>query len=499
MSTVSSFDPRTGLPSGKIDETTPAEVDQLVRQAGRAGPELARTSPKTRRRWLHAVATTLEEHREELVALADSETALGTLRLTGEVARAADQLRFYGDVAVEGSFIDATVDEATATTPRLVRVNRPLGPVAVFGASNFPFAFSVLGNDTASALAVGCPVLIKAHPAHPLLSARLADLAMRALAATDAPQGTLGLVTGHEAGVALVRADAVSAVAFTGSQAGGMALWRLANERKVVIPVYAEMGTVNPVVVTRSAATDMADVARGFVASFTLGSGQFCTKPGLLLVPAGHDGAAQVGGALAEAAPRPVMLTESISRSLDQGLDELTAAGASVVHSEPGDGRGWSGRAAVLKASVEDIVQGSRILEECFGPTAVVVEYNTDDELRTVLSRLQGSLAASVITGYPDPDASWIIAQLASSAGRVAVNDWPTGVACTWAQQHGGPWPATSSPAHTSVGAGALHRFVRPVTFQSTPNAWLPPEAQDSNPWGLPRRINGAAAGRGGM
>ncbi|MEV5987879.1 aldehyde dehydrogenase family protein [Streptomyces sp. NPDC052051] len=491
--TTTSFRPYDGRPVGSVADTPADVVRAVVEQAVDAAPAVAGVAPARRRDWLRAVADGVERHAEELIALADEETGLGVARLTSEVARCADQLRFYGEVAAEGSYLGVTVDGATAASPRLVRVNQPLGPVAVFGASNFPFAFSVLGNDTASALAAGCPVVVKAHPAHVTLSVRLALIAEGALRAAGAPEGTFALVTGREAGVDLVRAEGVAAVAFTGSQAGGLALWRLANERERVIPVYAEMGTVNPVVVTRAAAASrMEDVARGFVGSFTLGAGQFCTKPGLLLVPAGHDAARVVGDALAQAAPRSVMLTEEIAASVERGLGDLVAAGAAVVRDVPGADGGWGARAAVLSAPISALRTGSRLLEECFGAVALVVEYADEREVRAALGVLQGSLAGTVVTGDDaDPDAPWLVEALTRTVGRVTVNDWPTGVAYTWAQQHGGPWPATSNAAATSVGAAALDRFVRPVTYQSAPDAWLPLAARADNPWGLPRRVDG--------
>lgn len=492
---VTSYDPRTGAARGTVEETPAAEVAAVLRRARSAAPYVAGASPAERRSWLHAVADALVAHTDELAALADGETALGLPRLTGEVARAAAQLRFYGDVAAEGSYVGVTIDRATATTPRLVRVNRPVGPVAVFGASNFPFAFSVLGNDTGSALAAGCPVVAKAHPAHPELTVRQVEIARTALARAGAPDGAFDVVAGHRAGVELVQAPEVAAVAFTGSQAGGLALWRLANQREVVIPVFAEMGTVNPVVVTRDRAPDIAAVAEGLVGSFTLGNGQFCTKPGLLLAPSGSGAAAAVAAALRAqtAGPvEPVMLTEAIAGSVRTGIDELVAGGATLVGGVGGDGAGWTAPAAVLSAEVTALKPGSRLLEECFGPVLVVVEYTTDDELRQAITHLQGSLAATVVAGTAeDPQAPWVLEALSQQAGRVTVDDWPTGVAFTWAQQHGGPWPSTTAPAATSVGAHALDRFVRPVTFQSAEDAWLPPEARGDNPWRLPRRVDG--------
>ncbi len=492
MSAVTSYDPRTGEAVSTAEETTPERVAEVVDLAAGAAAAVAAAAPGERRAWLHRIADALEARQDELAAHADRETALGLARLSGEVTRAADQLRFYGDVAVEGSYLGVTIDEATATRARIVRVNRPLGPVAVFGASNFPFAFSVLGNDTGAALAAGCPVVVKAHPAHVGLSHLQAEIAREALAEAGAPVGTFGMVNGHQAGVELVRAAAISAVAFTGSQAAGLALWRLANERDVVIPVYAEMGTVNPVVVTRAGARDLGTVATGLVGSFTLGHGQFCTKPGLLLAPAGVGAAAAVAGALRDAAPSPSMLTESIASSVRNGLAAMQDAGSEVVEMLDPATSGWPAPAAVLRADLAALGPGSRLLEECFGAVLLVCEYDGDEELDDALANLQGALAASLITGgADDPQAAALLDRLSRKVGRVVVDGWPTGVAFTWAQQHGGPWPSTSVPSATSVGAQGLGRFVRPVAFQSAHDSWLPPEAQSDNPLQVPRRVNG--------
>lgn len=490
---VASYDPRTGAVVATAAETSPDGLAELTGRAALAASRTAAASPRERRDWLSGLADALEAHRDELAALAESETALGLERLTGEVTRTANQLRFYGDVAVEGSYLGVTVDPATATSPELVRVNRPLGPVAVFGASNFPFAFSVLGNDTGAALAAGCPVLVKAHQAHLGLSLRQAEIAREALAAAGAPAGIFDIVVGRAAGVQLVQAPEVTAVAFTGSQGGGLALWRLANQREVVIPVYAEMGTVNPVVVTRAAAVDMASVAAGFVGSFTLGHGQFCTKPGLMLAPSGSGAAQAVAAALRDAAPNPVMLTRAIADSVSEGITEMADAGAEVVDRlDPSAVRGWAAPAAVLRADIGALEPGSRLLEECFGAVVLVCEYDSDGQLADALSTLQSSLAASVITGDEhDPQAPDLVSALSQKVGRVAVNDWPTGVAVTWAQQHGGPWPSTSVPSATSVGAHGLARFVRPVAYQSAHDSWLPVEARRDNPWDVPRRVAG--------
>lgn len=490
-----SRDARTGAVLTQVATSTPEQVRDAVARAAAAAPAVAAAPPAERRRWLAAVADALEEPRTaaELLAVSDRESALGETRLAGEIARCAGQLRFYGDVAAEGSYLRATVDHATATSPDLRRMQVPLGPVAVLGASNFPFAFGALGNDTGSALAAGCPVVAKAHPAHPATSALLAGVATAALAAAGAPDGVFGLVAGFAAGEALVTAPEVGAVAFTGSHRGGTALWRLANQREVVVPVYAEMGTVNPVVMTAAAAAGRAaEVAAGFVGSFTLGTGQFCTKPGLLLAPTGHGVPARVAAALDAAGPSGWLLTEGIAAAFAAGVADLVGAGAEVLGRVAGPSGGWSGDATVLGAPASALKPGSRLLEECFGPVAVVAEYADRAELEQVLATLPGALAASVMPGGPDdPETPELVAALARRVGRVAVDDWPTGVAFTWAQQHGGPWPATTVPGATSVGAAALDRFTRPVTWQSTPQPALPPALRDDNPWRLPRRVDG--------
>lgn len=487
-----SFDPMTGTVNGTVPHTSAAGLAEILARAAEAAPVAAAVSPHVRRTWLHAVAAGVVRHAAELVPVAQAETALGVDRLRGELDRMAGQLRFYADVAAEGSFLRATIDAPSPTNPPLASVHWPLGPVAVFGASNFPFAFGLLGNDTASALAAGCPVIAKAHPAHPLLSRRLGEIARHALHDAGAPSGIFDVVFGFEVGARLVQAEPVRAIAFTGSQRGGLRLWGLANRRDVVVPVFAEMGTVNPVVVTAAASGRMAELAHGFVESFTLGSGQYCTKPGLLFAPRGADAPRLVSEAVGAAAPRAVMLTEDIAGGVTRGVPELCAAGAAVVGTVQGPDAGWSAETTVLAAPIEAIREGSRLLEECFGPVAIVVEYADGAELAGALTALQGALAASVFGGgKTDPDLDGLLRLLMDKVGRIIVDGWPTGVAYTWAQQHGGPWPATTRPATTSVGAAAVDRFLRPVAFQATPDHLLPPPLQAKNPWRLPRRVDG--------
>jgi NADP-dependent aldehyde dehydrogenase len=353
----------------------------------------------------------------------------------------------------------------------------------------------VIGHDVASALGAGCPVVVKAHPAHPRLSVRLAALVSEALAGAGAPEGSYALVVGFDAGLQLVDAAEVTAVAFTGSQGGGMALVQRAAARGV--PVFAEMGTVNPVFVTTDAAAHGEDIAAGFVGSFTLGAGQFCTKPGLLFAPAGAGIFDAVRAEIARA-PRAPLLSAGIARGYRAGLAQLAEAAATVTATvatagtagESGDGYAVDPQAILVR--LEDLHPGSRLLEECFGPVALVCEYEDAGRALDALTRLQPSLVASVFTGgLGDKESGEIVRRLLGQVGRVALNAWPTGVATSWSQQHGGPWPATSRSDATSVGAGALGRFVRPVAVQNAEPSHLPMALHPENPWRIPRRIDG--------
>lgn len=490
---VTSYAPRTGDAVRSAPVTTPEDLAHITESAALADKIMRETSPDDRKQWLRTLADALEAAREELVVLADTETALGSARLDGEFDKLVQQTRFYGDVAAEGSYLGVTIDDAVAGAQSLVRINRPLGPVAVFGASNFPFVLGVLGHDTSAAIAAGCPVVVKAHTAHIGLSLRLAEIAGDSLTRAGAPEGIFAIVVGRDAGTALVRAPETKAVAFTGSQAGGLALWRLANDRPVPIPVYAEMGTVNPIVVTSTAESLFDDIAKGFVATFTQSGGQYCTKPGLMFAPTGWNAAERVAAALRETAPSPVMLTRAIADSVQEGLHELRNAGAGVIAEIAGPGVGFSASAAVLAIDIDALRPGSRFVEECFGPVAVVCEYASVEELTAALENLQGSLVSAVFTGTEatDLDVPVLLKTLEHKVGRVVLNGWTTGAPHGWAQQHGGPWPSTSNPSVTSIGAAALERFVRPITFQGVNDEWLPEVARRDNPYSVSRRVNG--------
>lgn len=472
----------------------PADLDEAARAARAAFGTTVASTAAERASWLRAAADALDAHRDELVPLADEESHLGPVRLTGELARTTAQLRLFADAVIEGSYLEATVDHPDPSTipprPDLRRLLRPLGPVAVFGASNFPFAFSVAGGDTASALATGCPVIVKNHPAHERLGRRTAEIVIAALADAGAPDGVFALVEGHETGVALVQHPEIRAVGFTGSLHGGRALFDLANGRPDPIPFYGELSAVNPVLITPSAMAARAEeLAAGLVGSFTLGAGQFCTNPGLVLAPAGSGFAERVAAAVGEAAPVP-MLTEGIAAAFANGLGSLAGHDGVRVVGGTTDQAGGTGSAVVLATTAAAVVADpASLLLECFGPSTLVVEYADVDEALDVVRAVGGSLTASV-HAEPGDDVAGIVAVLSEVAGRVLFAGWPTGVAVSWAQQHGGPWPSTTS-IHTSVGVTAMRRFLRPIAFQDAPEAALPDELKEHNPLGIPRRVDG--------
>ncbi|HEY2576067.1 MAG TPA: aldehyde dehydrogenase (NADP(+)) [Streptosporangiaceae bacterium] len=476
---IQGYDPRTGKPVGEpVLETPAAAVDALVELAASAAGEWGRLAPPLRADALAAVADALDSRASELVALADAETALREARLTGEVARTTGQLRLFAEVLRDGGYLDVVHSPGT---PALRRINRPVGPVAVFAASNFPFAFSVAGGDTASALAAGCPVIVKAHEGHPRTSLLTAEVVSAALAAAGAPSGVFGLVHGVDAGVTLLRNPSLAAAGFTGSARGGLALQRICADREVPIPFFGELGSVNPVVVLPGAASSRADaIASGYAGSLTLGAGQFCTNPGLLFVP--EDAALlDAIAATVSAAPGGPMLSARIHSGFRVAVADLAGYPAvrPLAAGQPGEGP-WAATPRVFQIGLNDFAAGLPALaEERFGPAGLVITYPDLGSLLAVLARLAGNLAACVhldeAAASDVTAARQVLDVLARTAGRVVVNGWPTGVAVAWAQHHGGPWPATTTPAYTSVGAAAIKRWLIPVVYQDCPPALLPP------------------------
>lgn len=518
--TFTALDPRTGAPLAQEHvEASSTDVDAAVAAAVEARPLLAALTLEERATLLETVADALEADADVLVASADMETALGTTRLTGELARTTGQLRAFAGVVREGAHLGVVIEHAdpTATppSPDLRRTMVPLGPVVVFGASNFPLAFGVAGGDTASALAAGCPVIAKAHPSNAGTSALVAAAVGSAVAALDLPRGTFALLqgAGDEVGAALVTHPDVAAVGFTGSLRGGRALTDLAAARAEPIPVFAEMGSHNPVWVTPAAlAARGAAIAAALAASATLGVGQFCTKPSVVFLPSDDAGRADtfistLADAVASVELGPMLdariRTTFTSRS--ERLAEISGViDATVGHADArSDGRATGTaaaddtlgvRAAVLETDLATWVREPDLREECFGPLIVVVRCRAS-ELIGSLDTVPGGLTASIWSEPDDPAdrelAAALVAGASTRVGRVLHDGVPTGVAVSWAQQHGGPYPATTAAGTTSVGMHAVDRFLRPVAYQDLPEPLLPAWLRDDDPWGLPRRVDG--------
>ena len=401
---IQGFDPRTGEPVGEpVPETTDAEVDAAVAAAVAAGPAWA-AFPR-RAEALEAVADALDARAGELAAIADTETALGGERLTGEVARTTGQLRLFAAVLRDGGYADAVVTPAEGVVPDLRRIDRPVGPVAVFAASNFPFAFSVAGGDTASALAAGCPVVVKAHEGHPVTSDVTAEIVAGALASAGAPAGTFGLIHGVQAGLRLLRHPAIAAAGFTGSTGGGLALAKIAAERPVPIPFYGELGSVNPSVVLPGAAFSRpAAIATGYTGSLTLGTGQFCTNPGLLFVPEDVGLLSAIAEAVGASAGG-AMLTGRIFAGFEEAVEEAAEhpGVTELAAGQPGPGP-WGATPRVFQLTLKEFADDIAVLSrERFGPAGLVITYPSVEDLLPVLAALAGNLVGTVHvdTGLP--------------------------------------------------------------------------------------------------
>ncbi len=510
--TFRAVDPARGVPIGpEFPEATEAQVTAAATAAAQAFAATGDLPPAAIAELLEAIAAGLEAIGDELVELADLETALGPTRLTGELARTCGQLRLFATTVREGSHLDVRIDPAdpSATPPRpdLRRLKVARGPVAVFGASNFPLAFSVPGGDTASALAAGCPVVVKAHPSHPATSQRCGEAIAAAVAACGLPGGMFSLLHGRrtEVGRALVLAAPIAAVGFTGSLAGGRALFDLGAARPDPIPVYAEMGSLNPVFLTAAAlAARSEQLAEGFVGSMTLGTGQFCTKPGLVFVPdddAGRRFEQQVAAVLGEQ-PAGALLNAGVLGALDERLGVTRAVDGVQVLAEghPPAGAGSRCAATVLATDLATYRATAELREEHFGPVSLIVRCPTPESMVEVARELPGSLTVSIHVGPGElaedtTSGQEPLAALQAAArgrcGRLIVDQFPTGVAVSPAMHHGGPYPATTDAAHTSVGTAAIERFLRAVCYQNVPAAVLPPALRDDNPLGLPRTIDG--------
>ena len=499
------FNPQTGAALEPIfHSATLEDVDRAAELASEAFAIYGKLPGTEKGRFLRQIAAELELISGELVERAQRETALPEKRLQGEVGRTVGQLRLFAQVVAEGSWVAARIDPAEPKRTPLPRADlrsmlRPLGPVVVFGASNFPLAFSVAGGDTASALAAGNPVIVKAHPAHPGTSELVGQAICRSVVACGLPRGVFALLfdAGTEVGVSLVQHAKVKAVGFTGSLGAGRALMQMAAARPEPIPCFMEMGSSNPFFVLPEALrTRGPQIAKGLFASFTLGTGQFCTKPGLIFLPGNDHGdafVAELVEQVKQAAPA-TMLTQGISRNYARGVERLEAdesvevlARASSVELS-----NEQGMPTLLQVSGQDLRKNRELAHEVFGPSAVIVRYESRAEMLALARDLEGQLTATVqgtdgdVEGYAD-----LLSILEGKAGRLIVNGYPTGVEVCHAMVHGGPYPATSDSGTTSVGSQAIFRFARPVCYQDFPQGALPAELRDENPLGIWRLLNG--------
>jgi alpha-ketoglutaric semialdehyde dehydrogenase len=458
-----------------------------------------KTSGRERAAFLRRIADGIEAIIPEIVDRANRETALPEARLKGEAARTINQLRLFAQVVEEGSWVNARIDPAQPERKPLPRSDirsmlRPLGPVAVFGASNFPLAFSAAGGDTAAAFAAGNPVIVKAHHAHPGTSELVGQVIARAAAECGLPAGVFALLfgPGAEIGAALVEHPNVKAVGFTGSLSGGKALMDRAAARPEPIPCFMEMSSVNPLfVLPQALATRAPQIASGLFASFTLGVGQFCTKPGMVFLPNNADADALVAELkkLVEPAAASPMLTAGIARSYAKGISgRQSQACVQTVGQSAASGAA----PVVFEICGADLVREPELAQEIFGPTTLVIRYENKDEMLALARGLEGQLTATLHASEADLAANTdLIDLLERKAGRLIVNGFPTGVEVCHAMVHGGPYPATSDSRATSVGTYSIYRFVRPVCYQDFPQAALPEELKDSNPLGIMRLVDG--------
>jgi NADP-dependent aldehyde dehydrogenase len=479
-----------------------ADAADVVLRAADASFAAFRAAPaEARARLLEEIAEGILALGDDLLATADAETGLGLPRLTGERARTVNQLRLFASVVREGSWVDARIDQRdakrTPPKPDLRRMLVPIGPVVVFAASNFPLAFSVAGGDTASALAAGCPVILRAHPAHLETSSRVGAAVEAAVARCGLPAGVFSLVVGggHDIGLALVRHPLAQAVAFTGSLRGGRALFDAAAARKEPIPVYAEMGSTNPVFVLPGALAERgAALGAALADSATVGTGQFCTKPGLIFAVEGPglpDFTAALAARVNEKAPTRMLYADIAARFRDGVGAVARVPGVERLAEAPPSDDAAFGRPVAWQISAEDFLRAPALRDEVFGPSTIVVRARDLADLARVAATVEGQLTASV-HATPDelPAAAPLLAILERKVGRLVFGGVPTGVEVSPAMNHGGPYPATTDARTTSVGTAAIHRFARPLCFQDAPEAVLPPELRDRNERGVWRLVD---------
>ena len=495
--TFRAFAAANGDPIGPaFSESAPQDVSDACAKAADASAPFASMEPARRAAFLDAIGEEILALGPELIEIAMAETGLPQARLENERGRTVNQLAMFARELRRGEWLDVVIDaalrERVPPRPDLRRMNVPLGPTAVFGASNFPLAFSVAGGDTASAFAAGCPVVVKGHPAHPGTGELVARSVRAAAVRTAMPEGVFSFLPGrtYALGTALVADPRIKAVGFTGSRRGGLALVEVARDRREPIPVYAEMSSINPVVLLPHALADRAaELGRQFAGSLTLGAGQFCTNPGLVIALAGPDLEAflNAAGAALGIAPPAAMLTTQIRNSFEAGVAALeTCAELERIAGRQTDGLRHS---ALFKTDIKRFIDNASLREEVFGASAIVVVCRSLAEIAQAISALEGQLTMTIhCDGDDAKHAGFILAAASDKAGRVLANGWPTGVEVAPAMVHGGPFPATSDGRSTSVGTLAMRRFLRPICLQDIPEILLPAPLRDANPWGVPQR-----------
>ncbi|MCX2678627.1 aldehyde dehydrogenase (NADP(+)) [Galbibacter sp. EGI 63066] len=479
-------------------EATSEEVNKAVTLADKAFDVYKKTSDAERATFLEAIAQELETIKDDLVEIYKKESGLPDGRANGELARTTGQLRAFAAMLKDGSWVEAIINKSEGK-PDLRRMQIPIGPIVVFGASNFPFAFSTAGGDTASALAAGCPVIVKSHPLHAGTGELVASAIVKAARKTKMPNGVFSNMNskGIEVGKLLVQHPLVKAVGFTGSIKGGTALCKLASEREEPIPVYAEMGSINPVVILPSALKDKAQYwGKQYAGSITAGTGQFCTNPGLMLgikSKALDQFVVALGEATSEIAPA-CMLHPSIKAQYDKNKEEvLSQPGFNPVTTLDVKLKDNYALQHIIAVDAEVFLKNKTYHKEVFGPFSIIVQCDDKDQLTKVLEAMEGQLTGTILNEDPKElfDFSETIEALKSRVGRLIFNGVPTGVDVSAAMTHGGPFPASSDSKYTSVGLTAVKRWVRPVSYQDWPDALLPKALQNSNPLQILRTING--------
>ncbi|ALK97595.1 2,5-dioxovalerate dehydrogenase [Massilia sp. WF1] len=481
---------------------TALEVEAACALAEQAFDAYRNVSLERRARFLETIADRIMDIGPALVERASQESGLPAARIEGERGRTCNQLRLFAKVVRDGHFLEATLDSAlpqrTPPRPDLRMRKIALGPVAVFGASNFPLAFSVAGGDTASALAAGCPVVVKAHSAHPGTSELVGKAVLAAAIECDMPEGVFSMLIGEgrQVGQALVANPAIKAVGFTGSRQGGMALVHTASARKEPIPVYAEMSSINPFYLLPGAlAGNTAKLGQGFIDSLTMGVGQFCTNPGLVIGLAGADfDAFRAAAAQAlQAKSAGTMLTAGIHKAYTSAIEKRSGiVGVELVGQGSAEGQGCAAQGALYQTNASTFLANPDLEEEIFGPASLMIACRDEAELLAVTNHVEGQLTATVHASAADRLlAAKLLPVLERKAGRILFNGYPTGVEVCHAMVHGGPFPATSDTRSTSVGATAIERFLRPVCYQDLPADLLPEALRDDNPLGLTRMVDG--------